>query len=40
LIQNGQTYEGEFIHGKTVGKGKYSYENGDVYEGEFVDLMK
>ena len=42
-LKDGKTvsrYEGDYVKGKTNGKGVYSYENGDRYEGEFIDGKK
>jgi hypothetical protein len=33
-------YEGEYLHGKREGKGKYKYNNGDIYEGDYKNDLK
>ena len=30
-------YQGDFVDGKSTGKGIYTWANGDKYEGDFVD---
>ena len=34
---NGERYEGDWVHGKITGKGTYYYSNGQRYEGGFLD---
>ena len=32
-------YQGEFVDGKSTGKGIYTWANGDKYEGDLVDAV-
>lgn len=38
--ENGDTYNGTFVHGLRQGKGVYSYKNGDVYSGHYEENKK
>ena len=35
--ENGATYLGDFVKGKSEGQGKVVFKNGDIYEGQYVD---
>ena len=39
IYANG-TYEGNFLNGQWMGKGKHTFTNGDVYEGEFKGFKR
>ena len=34
-LSDGSIYEGDFLHGKIVGKGRFIWVDGDIYEGDF-----
>ena len=35
--ENGTTYMGDFVKGKSEGYGKVVFKNGDVYEGQYLE---
>jgi len=37
VMANGDRYEGAFVHGQQVGRGRYVFADGDVMEGEFAE---
>ena len=37
VLDDGSVYEGDFVNGKRIGKGKLTWPSGEVYEGNFVN---
>lgn len=40
VYRTGDTYEGDFVNGKNVGHGTYTFKNGQVYVGQFSDNLR
>ncbi|MBP7473676.1 MAG: hypothetical protein KBF83_07720 [Pyrinomonadaceae bacterium] len=40
VYRTGDTYEGDFVNGKHVGHGTYTFKNGQVYVGQFSDNLR